>query len=103
VLPKFGGAALLDAPADPAAESVAWFEVTETREQRRLVAALGLRTVEGTLRIGWCTFAAGVEGWSYREGLLQSLADYPWMRKAEPTQARALLERVTSGGTGARR
>src|SRR5712692_4174838 len=36
VLPKFSGAALLDGPADPAAdESVAWFEVTETREQRR--------------------------------------------------------------------
>ena len=93
VLPKFNVAALLNAPVDPAAqESVAWFEVTEIREQRRLVAALGLRTVEGTQRIGWCTFAAGVERWSYRDGLLQSLADYPWMRKTEPARSRALLD-----------
>jgi hypothetical protein len=35
------------------------------REQRRLVAALGLRTVEGTQRISWCAFAAEVERWSY--------------------------------------
>jgi hypothetical protein len=93
VLPKFSRVALLAAPADPVAdETVAWFEVSETREQRSLVAALGLRTIEGTQRIGWCTFAAGIERWSYGEGLLQSLADYPWMRKAEPAKARALLD-----------
>jgi Fe-S-cluster containining protein len=93
VLPQFRRAALLHAPADLGVyESVAWFEVTETREHRSLVAALGLRTIEGAQQIGWCTFAKGVERWSYKEGLLQSLADYPWMRKAEPAQARALLD-----------
>jgi Fe-S-cluster containining protein len=93
VLPKFNVVSLLNATTDPTKhESVAWFEVTEMREQRRLVAALGLRTVEGTPRVGWCTFAAGVEQWSYRDGLLQSLADYPWMRKTEPAQPRALLD-----------
>jgi Fe-S-cluster containining protein len=93
VLPKFNAVTLLDAPADPTAhESVSWFQVIEAREGRNLVAALGLRMAEGAHRIGWCTFATGVESWSYRDGLLQSLADYPWMRKTEPALARSLLD-----------
>jgi hypothetical protein len=74
------------------AESVAWFEVTETREHRKLIAALGLRTLAGERRVGWCTLATRVETWSYAGGLLQSLADYPWMRQTEPAMARALLD-----------
>jgi len=93
ILPQFSCAALLDAPADPTAyESVSWFEVTEAREGRSLVAALGSRTVDGTHRVGWCTLATAVERWSYKDGLLQSLADYAWVRKAEPAPARALLD-----------
>jgi hypothetical protein len=82
-LPRFQLGALLST-----AESVSWFEVIETREQRRLVLALG--TLEA--RVGWCTLAPRVEGWSYRDGLLHSVADYPWMRTTEPARARALLE-----------
>jgi hypothetical protein len=52
-------------------ESVAWFEVTETRESRKLIAALGLRTQAGVRRIGWCTLTTRVETWSYGDGLLQ--------------------------------
>jgi hypothetical protein len=70
------------------AESAAWFEVTETHAHQRLVAALGLRTREGARRIGWCTLAPDIEPWSYRDGLLQSLADYPSMRMTEPALAR---------------
>jgi len=93
ILPKFSRPALLQASGDPdAAETVAWFELTEMREQRSLVAALGLRLQADRRRIGWCTLAARVESWSYRDGLLQSLSDYPWMRKAEPASARALLD-----------
>jgi hypothetical protein len=36
--------------------------------------------------------AARVEPWSYRDGLLHSVADYPWMRTTEPARARALLD-----------
>jgi hypothetical protein len=82
-LPQFQRTALLHE-----SENVAWFEVIETREQRQFILALGTR---GT-RIGWCTLAARVENWSYRDGLLHSVADYPWMRTAEPARARALLE-----------
>jgi Fe-S-cluster containining protein len=93
VLPGFSRPALLHAPLDPgAAETVWWFELTETGQQRSLVAALGVRAQAGAQRIGWCTLAARVEPWCYRDGLLQSLADYPWMRLTEPSPARALLD-----------
>jgi hypothetical protein len=93
VLPNLSRPALLKAPLNSSdVESVAWFEVTETRERRKLTAALGLWTLAGVRRIGWCTLASRVEAWSYGDGLLQSLADYPWMRRAEPAIARALLD-----------
>ncbi|MGH8322656.1 MAG: hypothetical protein ACRETD_02485, partial [Steroidobacteraceae bacterium] len=41
-LPHFACKALLQAPVDKnARDTVAWFEVIETREQRSLIAALG--------------------------------------------------------------
>ncbi len=93
VLPRYDRAALLHAPEDAdASESVWWFELIETREQRSLVAALGVRLLGQARRIGWCTLAARVESWSYGQGLLRSLADYSWMRQAEPAPARALLD-----------
>ncbi|HWW78680.1 MAG TPA: hypothetical protein VNY82_03735 [Steroidobacteraceae bacterium] len=92
-LPRFSRGAVLSAPADTdAPESVAWFEVREEREQRPLIAALGLRTETGVRRVGWCTLASRVESWSYRDGLLRSAADYGWMRATEPARARALLD-----------
>jgi hypothetical protein len=92
ILPNFMRPALLQTSVNSDAESVAWFEVTETHEPRSLIAALGLRTRAGARRIGWCTLTTRVDTWSYEDGLLQSLADYPWMRQAEPAMARALLD-----------
>jgi hypothetical protein len=93
ILPSFGRPALLQAPLNCSGiDSVAWFEVTETREHRSLIAALGLRMQAGVRRIGWCTLATRIETWPYAEGLLQSLADYPWMRRHKPAMARALLD-----------
>jgi hypothetical protein len=74
------------------AQCVVWFEVAETRNRLSLIAALGVQLQPDAPRVGWCTLAARVEPWSYRDGLLQSLADYPWMRKAEPASTRALLD-----------
>ncbi len=92
-LPSFGRPALLPADTLPgAAEGVIWFELIDTRDQRPLIAALGLREQDGMPRIGWCTLAPRVQDWTYRDGLLQSLADYPWMRSTEPAHARALLD-----------
>jgi Fe-S-cluster containining protein len=92
-LPRFERTALLKGPANTdGTESVAWFQVAETRQQRPLVVGLGTKTTDGDTRLGWCTFASRVEDWSYRDGLLHSVADYPWMRTTDPARARALLE-----------
>ncbi len=92
-LPRFSDPVFLHATADPiASEAVAWFEVSEARQRHSLVVALGTRTVAGAQRVVWCTPAAKREPWSFRDGLLQSLADYPWMRTADPAAPRALLD-----------
>ncbi len=92
VLPKLVQTRLLQASEEESSRIVGWFEVTETREQRSLVAAVGLIETNDLWQIGWCTLAPRVEPWSYRDGLLQSVADYPWMRTTEPARARALLD-----------
>ncbi len=71
---------------------VVWFELTEARGQQGLVAAVGLAALDGAPRIGWATLASQVEDWSYRDGLLRSLADYAWMRTPQAAQARALID-----------
>jgi len=91
--PRFSHSKLLRFAADSNLnEAVAWFEITEDRERRSLIAALGIRTIDGAQRIGWATLSSRIEAWSYRDGLLQSLADYAWMRTTVPARARALLE-----------
>ncbi len=93
LLPRYDRPVLVSASTDPSTgETVAWFEATEAREQRSLAVAVGFQTSESGQHIGWCTLAARVEPWSYRDGLLQSLADYPWMRNGTPSPARALLD-----------
>lgn len=92
-LPVFSDPIFLQAAASiSAAESVAWFEVRQIGEARRLVVALGARTVEGLSRVVWCTLSERVESWSFQDGLLQALADYPWMYKDDPAVPRALLD-----------
>ena len=92
-LPRFSDVVFLQATASAdAPESIAWFEVRAAGEARRLVVALGTRTTQGAVQIVWCTLADRVEPWSFRDGLLQTLADYPWMRRADPVRPRALLD-----------
>ena len=92
-LPGFSDPVFLQTTASQdAPESVTWFEVHGSDEARRLPVALGTRTSEGVLLVVWCTLADRVASWSFRDGLLQSLADYSWMRKTEPALARALLD-----------
>ncbi len=92
-LPRFAQPVLLRATScTESQESIAWFEVREEREGRPLVVALGARAGDGAPRLVWCTLADRLEAWSFRDGLAQALADYPWMRRAEPALARALLD-----------
>jgi len=67
---------------------VAWFQVSEAREGLSVPVAVGF--VGET--IGWCTISPQVKRWSYRDGLQQSLANYPWMRDGTPVPPRALLD-----------
>jgi hypothetical protein len=93
LLPAFSNPVFLQTTTNSGApESVAWFEVRETGKRRGLVVALGARTTLGASQIVWCTLADRVELWSFHDGLLQTLADYPWMRRAAPAAPRALLD-----------
>jgi hypothetical protein len=93
-LPYFAKPVCLHVSDDDAhsGQTVSWFEVTETRTQRKVTAALGSRVVDGTPLIGWATLNEGVRNWSYADGYLHSIADYPWMRLSEPAHARALID-----------
>jgi hypothetical protein len=92
-LPAFSDAVCLQTTASTdAPESVAWLEVREAGEARRLVVALGARTTNGASQIVWCMPGDRVQPWSFRDGLLQTLADYHWMRRADPARPRALLD-----------
>ena len=90
-LPRFVAGPLREHPA-AAQERVAWFEVEEQHTQRRLYVALGVRAADEELRVVWCTPSDEILPWSFEDGLLQSLADYPWLRRGEPVAARALLD-----------
>ena len=73
-------------------QTVSWFELTESRTQRIVIAALGIRVIDNAARIGWATLNESVRNWSYADGYLHSIADYPWMRLSEPAHARALID-----------
>jgi hypothetical protein len=96
-LPRFYSPVLLHrSDKGDTGETVVWFELVESREQRPLTGALGVKTTAGTPRIGWATLAPKIQQWSYSDGYLHSLADYPWMQlsmqRPEPISARAMIE-----------
>ncbi|MBS0420967.1 MAG: hypothetical protein JSR66_24865 [Proteobacteria bacterium] len=66
--------------------------MTETRERRRIFTALGIQATGGGPRVGWATLAPKIHDWSYADGYLHSLADYPWMRVSNLPRARALID-----------
>ena len=84
-LPIFRRETLLEQSED---KSVAWFQVSEARGELSVPVAVGF---EGSA-IGWCSVSPQVKQWSYRDGLLQSLANYPWMRDGTPVSPRALID-----------
>ena len=106
VLPRFRREALLDLSDDRSVASdggsVAWFQVSEARGELSLPVAVGFAdpAVGSASRavgaagpaIGWCAVSPQVKRWTYREGLLQSLANYPWMRNGTPVAPRAMID-----------
>jgi hypothetical protein len=84
-LPIFRREILLEQSED---SSLAWFQVSEARGELSVPVAVGF---EGSA-IAWCSVSPQVKRWSYRDGLLQSLANYPWMRDGTPVSPRALID-----------
>ena len=84
-LPTFHREAILETSDD---QSVAWFQVSEARGEFSLPVAVGF--VDGA--IGWCAVSPQVKRWSYQDGLLQSLGNYPWMRNGTPATPRSMLD-----------
>lgn len=92
-LPRYSDPVLLDLGSDPdGPEAVAWFEVTESRQGRTVVVGLGTRWVAGVRQIVWCAPAERRQAWTFRDGLLNSLADAAWMYGTDPATPRALLD-----------
>jgi hypothetical protein len=93
-LPRYCGARLLDLSAEgPTGEAIAWFQVDEPQRKLSLPVAVGfVATASKPMGIRWCIGVPQVKRWSYREGLLQSLVNYPWMRRGTPVRPRALLD-----------
>lgn len=84
-LPLLRSEGLLETSDD---KSVAWFQVSEGRGNLSLPVAVGFR--EGAVE--WCMASPQVKKWSYQDGLLQSLGNYPWMRNGTPATPRSILD-----------
>ena len=85
MLPAFRREALLETSDD---NTVAWFQVSEARGKLSLPVAVGF--MDGA--VAWCVASPQVKSWSYEDGLLQSLGNYPWMRNGTPAAPRAILD-----------
>lgn len=93
VLPVFVQAAPLRAHLEAdGGRAVVWYRVQELGSDRPVTAALGLRYTTGGWHVGWCLLAPAMRDWSYSEGLLQTLAEYPWMLAGKPALPRCGLD-----------
>ena len=72
--------------------AVGWFSVLESGDGRDATVGLGARHEGGQWRIGWCIVAPAIQDWSYRQGRLQTLAEYPWMLSDLPVLSRSSLD-----------
>ncbi len=72
--------------------AVGWFNARELGDGQLANVALGLRLEGGDWRIGWCLVASVLQHWSYSQGLLQTLAEYPWMLADQPVLPRSSLD-----------
>lgn len=84
---------LVELAEEPDGRRVAWYRATEAEEGQAVRIAVGyLREPDGAWRIGWLTLAPAIAAWSYAEGLVQALADFPFMVAAGLTVPRSWLD-----------
>lgn len=92
-LPRFAQPVLLQSSGPgETGECVSWIQLNEMSEGRIVNAAFGTRTLGGSTAIGWATLSAVVRDWTYSQGYLQSLADYPWLKTVGAIRPRALID-----------
>jgi|CXWL01.1.fsa_nt_gi hypothetical protein len=92
-LPVYERVALLaDNVEADGSRAVGWFKTVESGDGQHATVALGVRRDGGEWRIGWCIVAPALQNWSYRQGLLQTLAEYPWMLSDQPVLSRSSLD-----------
>ena len=91
--PVIPEATLLSLDDDLDGHRVAWFRAHEAVDGTGLFIAVGLRRgADGAWRIGWLTLAPAQAPWSYREGLVQALADFPFALNAGMGLPRSWLD-----------
>lgn len=71
---------------------VGWFRTMESGDGQCATVGVGIRRDGGQWRVGWCIVAPEVQNWSYRQGLVQTLAEYPWMLSDQPVRPRSSLD-----------
>ena len=71
---------------------VGWFRAIESGDGQSATVGLGIRRDGGQWRVGWCTVASDVQTWSYNQGLVQTLAEYPWMLSDQPVLPRSSVD-----------
>ncbi len=64
----------------------------ESGDDRYTTVAVGGQLAAAQWRIGWCIVTSSFHDWSYRQGLLQTLAEYPWMLSDQPVMPRSSLD-----------
>ena len=92
-LPIFDRVKLLAAHVEAdGSRAVGWFGAMELGDDRSATVALGARHEAGHWRVGWCIATPALQDRSYRQGLLQTLAEYPWMLSGQPVMPRSSLD-----------
>ncbi len=92
-LPVFEQVTLLAANVEAdGSRAVGWFQVLESGDNRYATVALGVRLAAAQWHVGWCIVASGPHDWSYHQGFLQTLAEYPWMLSDQPVMPRSSLD-----------
>jgi hypothetical protein len=92
-LPVFERVKLLAANVERnGSRAVGWFGAMESGDDRYATVAFGARLEGGHWRVGWCIVAPALQDWSYHQGFLQTLAEYPWMLSDRPVMPRSSLD-----------
>lgn len=91
--PVIAQAILIALAEEPDGRRVAWFKADEGIDGQALYVAAGyVKEADEAWRIGWLTLAPRPEDWSYTDGRVQALADFPFVINASYAVPRSWLD-----------